>query len=312
MPGDHDDDRRRAHPRLAEQPLTGLGGGETIREVHQDTPFSLVALTADDLTGTSARVRAKKTDGSWGPWYEAETLDGVGAEELGRRHAAPNRSSSAAPPPSRSPSPAHPTHRPRRRPEPAADKPDLGYVPATVEQPFGAEHQRRADQPAAGAGGPGPAAQRASPPPGQPPNIISRAQWGADEAMRCGEPALRHRDPRRRRAPHRRQQRLLTAGLGGHRQVDLRVPHPHAGLVRHRLQRAGGQVRPGVRGPRRRHDRPVEGAHTGGFNTEHLGRGDARQLRRRAAHADPVAHHGKASRLAAGPRPASTRAAPSC
>ena len=63
---------------LVSQPLTGIGGGETIREVHQDTPFSIVALTADDLTGTSARVRAKKADGSWGPWYEAETLDGVG------------------------------------------------------------------------------------------------------------------------------------------------------------------------------------------------------------------------------------------
>src|SRR5687768_6150258 len=69
-----------AAPQLAQQPLTDLGGGETVRELHQDTPFSMVALTADDLTGTSARVRAKKDDGSWGPWYEAEHLDGVGAD----------------------------------------------------------------------------------------------------------------------------------------------------------------------------------------------------------------------------------------
>ena len=74
-----DEDRRplAEQTQLAQQPLTGLGGGETIREVHQDTPFSLVALTAADLSGTSARVRAKKPDGSWGPWYEAENLDGV-------------------------------------------------------------------------------------------------------------------------------------------------------------------------------------------------------------------------------------------
>ncbi len=50
--------------RLAQQPLAGLGGGVTIREVTQATPFSMVALTGDDLTGISARVRAKRPDGS--------------------------------------------------------------------------------------------------------------------------------------------------------------------------------------------------------------------------------------------------------
>ena len=54
----------REHParpgdtQLAEQPLIGLGGGVTVREISQDTPFSMVALTGD-LTGTSTRVRAK-------------------------------------------------------------------------------------------------------------------------------------------------------------------------------------------------------------------------------------------------------------
>src|ERR1700710_2049910 len=63
-------------PLIVERPLAGIGGGETIRDVHQDAPFSMVALTATDLSGTEARVRAKKSDGSWGPWYEAETLEG--------------------------------------------------------------------------------------------------------------------------------------------------------------------------------------------------------------------------------------------
>lgn len=45
-------------PSLTQQPLDDLGGGETIREIHQDEPFSLVALTAQDLDGTSARIRA--------------------------------------------------------------------------------------------------------------------------------------------------------------------------------------------------------------------------------------------------------------
>src|SRR5690349_19463675 len=75
-----DEDRRplAEQTQMSQLPLTDLGGGETIREVHQETPFSLVALTAADLDGTSARVRARKSDGSWGPWYEAEPLDGVG------------------------------------------------------------------------------------------------------------------------------------------------------------------------------------------------------------------------------------------
>src|SRR5271154_4715305 len=56
---------------LAEQPLIGLGGGVTVRELTQETPFSLVALTGD-LAGTSTRVRAKRPDGAWGPWYQTE------------------------------------------------------------------------------------------------------------------------------------------------------------------------------------------------------------------------------------------------
>ena len=38
----------------------------------------------------------------------------------------------------------------------------------------------------------------AAAPPGQPPRIIGRAQWGADEWMRCGKAAVRQQDPGRR------------------------------------------------------------------------------------------------------------------
>lgn len=61
---------RAGDTRLAERSLAGVGGGETVREVGQDTPFSMVALTGGDLTGTSA-CGAKRADGSWGPWYQA-------------------------------------------------------------------------------------------------------------------------------------------------------------------------------------------------------------------------------------------------
>src|ERR1700733_3828824 len=135
---------------LTEQPLIGLGGGVTVRELTQETPFSLVALTGD-LAGTSTRVRAKRPDGSWGPWYQTEY-----------ETAAPDNK----PPAGESAQPAGPTEGPRStepvfvgttttvqiavtRPldaavtlgaPPAAPSPDqggLGYRPASKEQPFG-------------------------------------------------------------------------------------------------------------------------------------------------------------------------------
>src|ERR1700728_4641727 len=72
---------RHGDTQLAQQPLIGLGGGVTVREISQTTPFSMVALTGGDLTGTSARIRARHADGSWGPWYEThetETLQASG------------------------------------------------------------------------------------------------------------------------------------------------------------------------------------------------------------------------------------------
>ena len=105
------------------------------------------------------------------------------------------------------------------------------------------------------------------------------------------------------RAPHRGEQRLRTAGLRGDRPFDLRVPHPHTGLVRHRLQRVGRQVRAGVRGPGGRHGQARRGRPHRRLQQEHLGGGDARQLRCRAADTDPGAHRRTAARLATGHGP---------
>src|ERR1700727_438030 len=64
---------RHGDTQLAQQPLIGLGGGITVREISQPTPFSMVALTGGDLTGTSARIRARHVDGSRGPWADPAT-----------------------------------------------------------------------------------------------------------------------------------------------------------------------------------------------------------------------------------------------
>ncbi|OBF55669.1 cold-shock protein [Mycobacterium sp. 852002-50816_SCH5313054-b] len=194
---------------LAEQPLTGLGGGVTVRELTQGTPFSLVALTGD-LAGTSTRVRAKRPDGSWGPWYQTEY-------ETAAPDAAPLGDDAAAGPgrpaePSEGPRSTDPVFvgttttvqiavtRPIDAPvtpgaPPAGGGPGigavpdgLGYKPVSREQPFGQNISAILISPPQT-----PARTHWTPPtgvmmPGQPPAIISRAEWGADESLRCGSP----------------------------------------------------------------------------------------------------------------------------
>lgn len=177
---------------LAEQPLVGLGGGVTVRQISQATPFSLVALTGD-LAGTSTRVRAKRTDGSWGPWYQTEyetaAPDGVttaGSLE-GPRGTDPvfvGTTTTVEIAVTR-PIDAPLTQAP---PAPSKDAPSLGYKPASREQPFGQNISAVLISPPQA-----PTETQWTPPsgvlmPGQAPAIISRAQWGADESLRCGSP----------------------------------------------------------------------------------------------------------------------------
>jgi uncharacterized protein with LGFP repeats len=251
-------------PQLAQQPLTGLGGGETIREVHQDTPFSLVALTAEDLRGTKARVRAKKADGSWGPWYDAETLDGVGPDAPQPRGTEPifvGRTTTVQIAVTRPAGAA--TTGPAAPPQPG--QPQLGYVPANVEQPFGQNINAVLISPPQAPVDtlPLPSAVTV---PGQPPPVITRAQWGADEAMRC--PNTVYDNGIRAAVVHH------TAGSNDY------APQDSAGIVRsiyeyhartlgwcdiayNALVDKYGQVFEGRAGGM---DKPVEGSHTGGFN----------------------------------------------
>lgn len=259
---------------VAQQPLTDLGGGETIREIHQDTAFSLVALTSEDLTGTTARVRAKKADGSWGPWYEAEQLEGVGADLPGPRGTEPifvgrtNTVQIAVTRPADAPTtrPAAPQAAERRQ----GPRPDLGYVPANVEQPFGQNINAVLISPPEAPADLAPLPNAATPP-GQPPHIVGRGQWGADESMRCGDP---------------RYDARIQAGVVHHTAgSNDYTPEDSAGIVRsiyeyhtrtlgwcdiayNALVDKYGQVFEGRAGGL---TRPVEGAHTGGFNHDTWG-----------------------------------------
>ncbi len=191
LPGHHRDDGPRAGDTLlAQQPLTGVGGGETIREVSQATPFSMVALTGSDLTGTSARVRAKRPDGSWGPWYEADNLESNADDSQagGPRGTDPVfvGTTTAVQIAVTRPAGAPVTVAPPDHSLSAGG--ELGYLPATAEHSFAQNISAVLITPPKA-----PVDSQWTPPtavlaPGQPPNIIPRAQWGADESMRCGGP----------------------------------------------------------------------------------------------------------------------------
>ena len=174
---------------LVNQPLTGLGGGVTTREITQDTAFSMVALTGSDLTGTSARLRAKSPDGSWGPWYEVEKSADLSDE-------------SGTVPRGTDPVYVGPTTavqitvtRPRNAPVTIAP-PDsgldagreLGYVPANATQSLSQNLSAVLITPPKAPVEKPPTPSNATLGPGQPPNVISRSDWGAGPGNRCGGP----------------------------------------------------------------------------------------------------------------------------
>jgi uncharacterized protein with LGFP repeats len=259
-------------PMIVERPLAGVGGGETIRDLHQDTPFSMVALTADDLTGTEARVRARKPDGSWGPWYEAEALEGVGEDspKVARRGTDPifvGRTNdvqiAVSRPTGATPSPTTPPAVPMR--------PALGYVPANAEEPLGPNLNAVLISPPEAPADVTFNVPEAVSAPGQPPVIIGRTQWGADDVLKCGNPV--YDNGVRAAVVHH------TAGSNAYE------PQDSAGIVRsiyeyhtrtlgwcdiayNTLVDKYGQVFEGRAGGV---DRPVEGSHTGGFNANTWG-----------------------------------------
>jgi uncharacterized protein with LGFP repeats len=245
---------------FAQQPLTGLGSGETIRELHQAKPFSMVALTAADLKGTTARVRAKLPNGAWGPWYSVEGLDGIGDGGPGPDGTEPvfvGRTTTVQIGISRQ------TPAPQPQARPSVGKP-LGYVPASVEHPMTVNAVLITPPKA-------PVDPQWTPPdavtaPGQPPNIITRAQWGADESLRCGPP--KYDAGIRAAVVHH------TAGSNDYSPEDsaeiIRAIYAYhtrtlgwCDIAYHALVDKYGQVFEGRFGGI---TKPIEGSHTGGFN----------------------------------------------
>ncbi len=260
---------------LKQQPLIGLTGGVTTREVSSPQPFSMVALTGGDLTGTTARVRAKRGDGSWGPWYDAETVESGSTDEPTGLSPGPHGTDPVFVGTTRTvqitvtrPVGAPVTSAP---PSTAPVSSGLGYRPAAVEKPLPQNISAVLISPPQA-----PADTQWTPPtavitPGQPPNVISRAQWGADEGIRCGNPVYSNKV--RAAIIHH------TAGSNDY------APQDSAEIVRsifayhtrtlgwcdiayNALVDKYGQIFEGRFGG---FDKPVEGSHTGGFNRDTWG-----------------------------------------
>ncbi|MFD6155614.1 N-acetylmuramoyl-L-alanine amidase [Nocardia sp. NPDC060256] len=252
-------------PELADQV------GAQVKELSRETPFSVVALTAADLTNTKAMLRARQPDGSWGPWFNTEPVDTrrtdrtaaggkTGTEPLyvGTTKAVQmlvTRKNAAATAPDQATQPA-----------PRSDDP---------AQMSGVDLTAVLIDPGRGAID-GALHKVAAPAPGGGPKVISREGWGADESIRCEEPTYDD-------GPGK-------DGLGGitvHHTAGRNdyTPEESAGIVRaiytYHAQTLGwcdigynalvdkyGQIFEGRAGGL---DRAVQGAHAGGFNENTAG-----------------------------------------
>ncbi|MGV9540395.1 N-acetylmuramoyl-L-alanine amidase [Nocardia beijingensis] len=239
--------------------------GAQVKELSSDTPFSMVALTARELADTRATIRARQPDGTWGPWYDTEPVD-------------THRTDHSGPGPTDGTEPiyvgntnavqvlvtrkqAARTIQPVAQPGPSADDRSRPGDPAQQVHDLTAvliDPGRAAAD--------GDLRNVAAALPGGGPSVITRAQWGADESIRCAEPT--YDDRLGGVTVHH------TAGRNDYSKSES------AGIVRaiytyhaktlgwcdigyNALVDKYGQIFEGRFGGL---DRPVQGAHAGGFN----------------------------------------------
>ncbi|EGD23795.1 cold-shock protein [Rhodococcus hoagii] len=279
--------------------------GATVKEVTQDTPFSMVGVTAADLQSSVTQLRAKLADGSWGEWITPDLIDGssngkqgtepvfVGDTNAVQILVTPKDGAAGAAGTTEAPAVTDPTDPALRAPgaaeapeAPAAEAPapqeesdatqPLGYTPAAVSKPL-RQATLTANDVAAVLINPGSGPQDANladiatPTSVNGVNIISRKAWGANEGIRCQNPTYDD----------------STGGATVHHTAETNnyTREQSAGIVRgiyaYHAQSLGwcdigynvlvdrfGQIFEGRFGGL---DRPVQGAHAGGFNENTVG-----------------------------------------
>ncbi|EOM76648.1 hypothetical protein Rrhod_2045 [Rhodococcus rhodnii LMG 5362] len=269
-------------------PTPATEAGAVVKQLERDTPFSMVALTSETVASAQSKVRAQREDGSWGPWFTPDAVDaspsgvdgftGTATEPV---HVGSTRAVQVLTPNADAPAPAPAEEQPapepavQPAPEPGAEPAEgapLGYVPASQSTPLAIG----ADDVTAvlidpGTGPDDSYLSDVAAPLGGGPSVITRAQWGADESLRCQEPV--YDDALGGATVHH------TAGNNDYTKAES------AGIVRaiyaYHAQTLGwcdvgynvlvdkyGQIFEGRAGGL---DRPVQGAHTGGFNENTMG-----------------------------------------
>lgn len=274
--------------------------GATVKEIKRDEPFSMVALTASNLESTVTKVRAQLADGSWGQWFTPDVIDsgstdmstssgkqGTDPVFVGETNAVQilvtpkdsasgaagtaatgDAGASAAEAPAQAPAPA-----PGATPEAAQP---LGYVPAAVAKPLHAETVTANDIAAVLINpGSGPQdsnlADIATPTSVNGINVISRRAWGADEGIRCQNPT--YDDSTGGATVHhtaesnnytREQSASIVRGIYAYHAQSLGWCDIGYNVLVDRY----GQIFEGRFGGL---DRPVQGAHAGGFNENTVG-----------------------------------------
>jgi uncharacterized protein with LGFP repeats len=236
--------------------------GAQVKVLTRDVPFSLVALTGTDLAGTTALIRSQNADGSWGPWYPTDRVDTrrndhvtagkIGTEPIyvGRTEAVQVLVTRDAAAPGPADSAAGKSGDPAQLPAPA-----LSAV--LIDPGRGA-----ADEDLSGI---------AAPLPGSGPKVISRAQWGADESLRCEDPTYDdgvsaitvHHTAGRNDYARNESPAIVRAIYAYHAKTLGWCDIGYNALVD-----KYGQIFEGRYGGL---DRPVEGAHAGGFNENTAG-----------------------------------------
>ncbi|MGM7646210.1 N-acetylmuramoyl-L-alanine amidase [Nocardia sp. JW2] len=229
--------------------------GAQVKELTQETPFSMVALTARDLVNTTTKLRARQPDGSWGPWYNADPIDTRATDQTpadaptGTEPIYVGETTAVQMLVTRKPT-AGPDHDPAHLTEAA--------LKAVLINPGRAAIDAALNDVAAAL-------------PGGGPKVITRAQWGADESIRCQEPT--YDDGIGGVTVHH------TAGRNDYSRAES------AGIVRaiyaYHAETLGwcdmgynalvdqyGQIFEGRYGGL---DRDVQGAHAGGFNENTAG-----------------------------------------
>ncbi|WP_280341761.1 N-acetylmuramoyl-L-alanine amidase [Nocardia neocaledoniensis] len=216
----------------------------------------MVALTARDMVNTTTKLRAKQADGNWGPWYNADPVDTRATD-----HA-----------PADAPTGTEPIYVGEttavqmlvtRKPTAAPDHGDPAHITEAALKAVLINPGRVAIDAALN--------DVAAALPGGGPKVITRAQWGADESIRCEEPT--YDDGLGGITVHH------TAGRNDYSRAES------AGIVRaiyaYHAETLGwcdmgynalvdqyGQIFEGRYGGL---DRAVQGAHAGGFNENTAG-----------------------------------------